>query len=134
MASEKMTYWVAVAIMSLLLGNHFANKYQGSCLADRATTAVQRLSGEANHLLAMGQMALAGTPSFAGSEMAMARVQSNFASMEAVMARQQAACARVQAQHARILALQEMQQVRVFCPRQRLSVEVPQIQITAGTI
>jgi hypothetical protein len=84
MASEKVLYWMAVAVMALFVGNHFAKKYD--------------------------------------------RVQEQFASMEAGMAHQQTACARVQAQHARMMALEQMQnmRVRVICPRRRVRVEIPQ--------
>jgi hypothetical protein len=136
MASERTIYWVAVAVMALFLGNHFAKKYEGGCLTDRAMASVQRLSTQANHLLAMGQMAFGATPRFTGPEVAMARVQGRFASMQADIARQQAACARLEAQHARLMALQQMQHIQVICPRQRTSVEIPQVPVipTDGTI
>ena len=136
MASEKKIYWVAVAVMALFIGNHFASKYEGGCAADRAIAAVQRLSGEANHFLAMGQVRFGSAPRFAGPETAMARAQSGFASMQAEFARQQAACARLQAQQARITALQQMQHIRVICPRQSVNVEIPQIPVipSDGTI
>lgn len=136
MASEKTVYWVAVAVLAVFLGNHFANKYESGCLANRAMAAVQQLSGEANHFLATGQVAFGAAPRFTTPGVAMAQVQSAFASMQADMARQQAACARLQAQHARLMALQQMQHIRVVCPRQRLNVEVPQVAVipTDGTI
>jgi hypothetical protein len=136
MASEKAIYWAAVAVMAILLVNHFAKKYEGGCLTDRATATVQQLSAEASHLVAMGQMAFGATPRFTAPEVAMARVQGRFASMQAGIARQQAACARLEAQHARLMALQQMQHIRVICPRQRLTVEVPQVPVipSDGTI
>lgn len=127
MASEKAVYWVAVAVMAVSLGNHFANKYDAGCLADRAMATVQRLSSEAGHFLAMGQVAFGAAPRFSTPQVAMARVQSGFASIQADIARQQAACARLEAQHARIMALQQMQHIRVVCPRQELNVVVPQV-------
>ena len=136
MASEKKIYWVAVAVMALFIGNHFASKYEGGCAAGRARAAVQQLSGEANHFLAMGQLTVGSAPRFLAPETAMARVQSGFASMQAEFARQQVACARLEAQHARMMALQQMQPMRVICPRQRVSVEIPQIPVipSVGTI
>jgi len=132
MASEKAVYWLAVALMTISLGNHFANKYEGGCLADRAMATVQRLSSEAGHFLAMGQVAFGAAPRFSTPQVAMARVQSGFASMQADIARQQAACARLEAQHARMMAIEQMRNIRVICPRQRLSVEVPQVQVIPG--
>ncbi|HZP61856.1 MAG TPA: hypothetical protein VFB28_00465 [Terriglobales bacterium] len=132
MASEKTFYWLAVAIMTVLLGNHFAAKYQRPCLADRAMAAVQQLSSSATEFLAMGQNAFAGSPRLVMPELAMARVQGRFASMQAGIARQQAACARLEAQRARMMVLQQMSQMRVICPRQAIQVEIPQVQVVAG--
>jgi hypothetical protein len=128
MASERTTYWMAVAVLTLFVGNHFANKYDGSCVADRAVAAVQRLSGGATRFAARAQSMFSGESRFAAPELAMARVQGQFASMEAGIARQQAACARLEAQRGRMMALEQMQnmRVRVVCPRQRLSVQIPQ--------
>jgi hypothetical protein len=136
MASEKTVYWVAVAVMAVFLGNHFANKYQGGCVEDRAVATVQRLSGEVGHFLAMGQVTFGSAPRLVAPEMAMARAQNGFASMQADIARQQAACARLEAQHARMMALQQMQHIRVICPRQGMNIDVPQIAVVSsdGTI
>jgi hypothetical protein len=127
MATERTLYWTAVAVLALFLGNHFPNKFDGRCLADRAMAAVQQLSGEATHVVAMEQAVLGGASRFAGPEVAVARVQSQFASMQAGIARQQAVCARLEAERARMVALREMQQmrVRVVCPRQGVRVEIP---------
>jgi hypothetical protein len=120
MAMEKTLYWMAVGVMALFLGNHFANKYNGSCLAHRTIATMQR-SGEA--------IQFDGNEGLADSEAAMARAQVQ-------PARQQAACARVQAQRARMMALEQLQRMRVVFPRQRVSVEVPQSPAIAhdGTI
>jgi len=136
MASEKTFYWLTVAIMAVLLGNHFANKYEGSCLSDRVMAVVRQLSGDATELSAMGQSMFSGSPRMAAPELAMARVQGRFASMQAGIARQQAACARIEAQRARMMALQQMSQMRVICPRQRIQVEIPQAPVIVhqGTI
>jgi hypothetical protein len=138
MASERIIYWVAVAVLALFVGNHFANEYEGGCIADRAMATVQQLSGEAMHFVAMAQTMLGSTPRFAGPEVAAAQVQSQFASMQAGIAQQQAACARLEAQRARMMALEQIQhmRVRVVCPRQRLSVQIPQpaASVHDGTI
>ena len=136
MASEKTFYWLTVAIMAVLLGNHFANKYEGSCLSDRVMAVVRQLSGDATELSAMGQSMFSGSPRMIAPELAMARVQGRFASMQAGISRQQAACARIEAQRARMMALQQMSQMRVICPRQRIQVEIPQAPVIVhqGTI
>lgn len=126
MASERTIYWLAVAALALFVGNHFVNKYEGGCVADRAVAAVQRLSGGGTYFAARAQSMFSGESRFAAPELAMARVQSQFASMQAGMTRQQAACARLEAQRARMIALEQMRDMRVICPRERVSVEIPQ--------
>ncbi|HXY14885.1 MAG TPA: hypothetical protein VEI26_10340 [Terriglobales bacterium] len=105
MSSEKTMYWVSVAVLAVVVGNHFVNRYQGGCVIDRATAAVQRLTADATHFSAMAQAVFAGNPQLATPELQLARMQGRFASIEANMARQQAACARAQAHHARMMAL-----------------------------
>jgi hypothetical protein len=129
MASERTIYWMAVAVLALFLGNHFVNKHEGGCLADRAVAAGQQLSGEATHFLAMGQAMLGHGSRLASSEVAMARVQGEFASIEAGLARREAACARDQARHARMMAFQQIEhaRIRVICPRTNVDVQIPQM-------
>jgi hypothetical protein len=127
MSSEKMLYWVTLAVMTVLVGNHFASKYQGTCLVDGAIATVEHLGTEATHFAAMAESMFSETPSFARSQEAFARVQSPLAYVQASMARRQAASARQQAQHARMMALQQMQNLRVVCPRQSITVELPRI-------
>jgi hypothetical protein len=136
MASEKTLYWAAVAVLAVFVGNHFANKYNGGCITGRAIAAVQRLSSETTRFGAMAHSVLGGTPSFAGPELAMARVQSRFAFLQAGIARQQAACARLEAEQARVMALQQMQHIQIACPRQSLRVQVFQTPVVTrdGTI
>lgn len=136
MASEKILYWAAVAVLAVFVGNHFANKYDGGCITGRAMAADQRLSGEVTHFLAMGQVTLGNAPRLAGPELAMARVQGRFASLQAGIARQQAACARLEAEQARMMALRQMQHIQIACPRQSVRVQVFQTPVVTrdGTI
>jgi len=139
MVSEKTLYWAAVGLMVLVLGNHFAKRYEG-CLSEISSVTTQQLADGAGHVLAMAQIALGRTPSFSGSEFAMARVQGRMASLQAVVARQQAACARVEARRAQMTVMRQFEnmQIGVTCPRQRLQVVVPAIPTPAiatdGTI
>jgi hypothetical protein len=131
MNSEKATYWMALAVLALGVGNHFATRVDGQCLVNRAMAAVQRLSSEGSRLVAMAQVALdRGTVSVSRSQVSFARVQSRFASAQNAFARQQVACARAQAEHQRIMALQQVQQLRmqVICPRQTLRMDLPQVE------
>ncbi len=139
MASEKAVYWMAAGVVAFSLGNHFVSRYDGRYLADRSLAAVQRLSSDASHLMAMTGVMLSRTSlPLVRTEAEVARIQTRLASVDTVMARQQAACARVQAQQVRIMALQQLQQMRleVVCPRQALKLDVPRLLTDArdGTI
>jgi len=130
MASEKALYWMAVGVLALMVGDHFASKLDGKCLEQRALASVQWLANQANH-----SMALAGATvgrislPWAHAESSMAGVEARLASVQNAMARQEAACARLQGQRAQMRAMQGMRQLRVICPRQDLHVEIPEIQI-----
>ena len=127
MSSERMLYWVTLAVMALFVGNHFAAKYQGTCVADRAMATVQHLGTEATHFAAMAESVFSGNPSFTGSEEAFAKMQAHLAYVQSGIARSQAACARQKAQRARMMALQQVQHLRIVCPRQSISVELPKM-------
>jgi len=128
MASEKTMYWAVVVVLALFVGNHFAARFDGSCLAHRSLAAVQRLSSQADHFAAMAEVALGrSSASFARTQTAFARAQAQFASVQTRATHQQVTCARVDAARARMMAV-EMRQMRleVVCPRQRMSVSIPQ--------
>ncbi len=132
MNSEKATYWIAVGVLALMVGNHFTTKVDAKCLTQRAVAAVQRLSVEGTRVMAMAQLALdRGTTSVARSQASFARMQTRFASAQTAVARQRIACARAQAAHERMMALQQMQVLRMqtICPRQTMRIEMPQIEV-----
>ena len=122
MASEKSVYWVAVALMAVFVGNHFARKYEHSWIADRAIAAIQHLSAEADDFDSMTQPVFDGN---FGPRLAMARRQGQFAAMEADLARREVVCSRIQAQRARMMALEQVLRMRALCPRQRMTFEIP---------
>lgn len=128
MASEKALYWMAVGVAALFLGNHFANRYDGRCLADQSQAAVERLSREASHFMAMAGAMLGQAPlPLVPAETEVARIQSSLASVDTLMARQQAACARLEVERANMMSSQQLRQMRleVVCPRQALMLKVP---------
>jgi len=124
MTSEKSVYWVAVALMAVFVGNHFAKKYEHSCIADRAIAAIQHLSSEADDFDSMTQPLFDGNFGFSAPRLAISRRQGQFAVMEADLARQKVACSRIQAQRARVMALEQMQRMRARCPRQTMTFEI----------
>jgi hypothetical protein len=126
MASERAAYWMAVGVMALVLGNHFVDRYDGRCLADRSLATVQRVFGQASHCMAMAKVVLGRTSlPLVRTETEVAGIQTRFASVDTVMARQQTARAR--AEQARRVAFQQLQQIHleVLCPRQTLKLSIP---------
>jgi hypothetical protein len=131
MASEKATYWMAVGLMALVMGNHFVNKFDGNCLANKAQAAVERVSGQATHLMAMAEVAMGRTSTrFDRAQAAMAMAQVRMASVQTQFARQQAACARLEAGRARMIMLRE---IRIPVVRPRVELAMPRPSALPGT-
>ena len=109
MASERALYWMAVGLMAVLLGNHFAAKYQ-SCLRDSIAMVLER------------------TPSLGSSELLTTPVEARLASLQANFAHQRAACALVEAERARVMAMEQIEagRVRGTCPRQNVRIVIPE--------
>jgi hypothetical protein len=131
MASEKALYWMAVGLLALFMGNHFVGKYDGKCLASKAQAAAERMSGQATHLMAMAEVAMGRTSTrFDRAQAAMAMAQVRMASVQTQFARQQAACARLEGGRARMMVLQQLQQIQipVVRPRQRIEMVMPRLQ------
>jgi hypothetical protein len=117
MASEKMTYWMAVGLLALVMGNHFVSRINGTCLASKARVTAERISGQATQLMAIADVMLGRTSArFDRAEAAMAMAQVQVASMQTQMARGEAACARLEAGRARMVMLREMR-MPVLRPR-----------------
>ena len=128
MASEKTTYWMAVGLLALFMGNHFVSKFDGSCLASKARAAVERVSGQATHLMAMAEVAMGRTSTrFDRAQAAMKMAQVRMASVQSQFARQQAACARLEAGRARMVVQQQLLQMRipVVNPQPRIEMVMP---------
>jgi hypothetical protein len=109
MASERVMYWMAVGLMALLLGNHFAAKYD-RCLRESIAGVLER------------------TPNLPPPEIFTAPVAAQLASMQAKIAQERAACALVQAQRAQMMAMEQMEAVRPrgICPRQHVKIRIPE--------
>jgi len=118
MASQKALYWIALALMVLFLGNHFAIKYH-RCL---------RVSLQSSPAVAMVERALERNPGFAPQRRLTPAVEAGFASMQAEMARQQAAYALLAAERARMMAVEQIEQgrMRAICPRRGVRVALPE--------
>src|SRR5580704_2307216 len=128
MASEKTTYWMAVGLLALFMGNHFVSRIGGNCLASKARVAVERISGQADHLMAMAEVAMGRTSTrFDRAQAAMEIAQVRMASVQTRFAQQQAACARVSASQARMMVQEQLQriQIPVVSPRPRIEMVMP---------
>jgi hypothetical protein len=135
MASEKALYWMAVGLLALFMGNHFVGKYDGKCLASKEQAAAERMSGQATHLMAMAEVAMGRTSTrFDRAQAAMAMAQVRMASVQTQFARQQAACARLEGGRARMMVLQQLQQIQipVVPARQRIEMVMPRLQAAPG--
>jgi hypothetical protein len=126
MASEKMTYWMAVGLLALVMGNHFVSKFDGSCLASKARVAVERVSGQATHLMAMAEVAMGRTSTrFDRAQEAMAMAQVRMASVQTQFARQQAACARLEGSQARLMVRRQLEQIQIPMVHPRVELVMP---------
>jgi len=128
MASEKTLYWMAVGLAAITLGTHFANRYDGRCLAERSLAAARQVSGEATRFMVMAGVVLDKTfLPLERTESDVARLQNRIATVNAVVARQQAVCARLEVRRMRVMALQQVQQIHVqdVCPRPALQLSLP---------
>jgi hypothetical protein len=127
MATEKATYWMAVAVMGLLLGNSVAARQQGWFdLASRQVLgAAHQVAGEATtHMdAAITAMNYSGVrPMLA--EAVLVHAQSRLAAVQGKLACKEAVFARVQALRQREMALAQVRQAMRACPRQSLQVKV----------
>ncbi len=126
MASEKTTYWMAVGLLALFMGNHFVSRIGGNCLASKARVAVERISGQATQLMAMAEVAMGRTSTrFDRAQAAMEMAQVRMASVQTQFARQQAACARLEGSRARMVVLQQLQQIQIPVVHPRVELVMP---------
>jgi len=126
MASEKTTYWMAVGLLALFMGSHFVSRIGGNCLASKAQVAVERVSGQATHLMAMAEVAMGRTSTrFDRAQAAMEMAQVRMASVQTQFARQQAACVRLEGSRARMVVLQQLQQIQIPVVHPRVELMMP---------
>jgi hypothetical protein len=135
MISAKMSYWMAVGVLVLFVGNHFASRYENEArrVASRSIAAAEQLSGQTTRLMATVEFMLGGNEThLVRAQSALERTQTRLASMETVLASHEAALAKVQADREELMDLQQLRGT-IVCPRQNLRVTMPQLG-GAGTI
>jgi hypothetical protein len=129
MVFEKAGYWIAVGALALFVSNNVAARHENEirCLASRSLTAVEQVSGQATHLMAMAETVLGRSETrFVRTQTTLACAQTRLASMQAVIASHEAAFARVQAVPAQIATMRQLRGP-VICPRQNLRIAMPHI-------
>lgn len=140
MITEKAIYWMAVGLVTLAAGNHFMTRLDGRCLANRTVAAIERISGGPAFAAIMdntSSQCARAQASMVRAQARMAAAQARFASMQDRvasaqdrMARQDAMCARAQIEKAQLVAMRQMQQIRVqVAAPQSFRVQVPQIVV-----
>jgi hypothetical protein len=128
MASEKATYWMAVGVLALLVGNHFISKLDSLCLRGRALYAVERLSDSASRMSDRTQgMVDRESGRYAHVQSRVAFAQSRIASVQSLMARKEAALAQAQALREQRILMMDQVRNSVRCPRPRIQVAVPEL-------
>jgi|SRR5580704_19295581 hypothetical protein len=136
MISERAFYWIAVSVLALFAGNHFAVQHESNvrCLANRSLAAVEHVAGNATRFMTTVETMLSrGGTRFAPAQTTLACAQTRLASVQSMIARREAALARVQAERARIDAMRQLS-ASVLCPRERLRMVTPASMRTNGTI
>jgi hypothetical protein len=128
MVSPKASYWIAVSVLALFVGNNFAARYQEGvhCLASRSLAAVEQVSGHATRFMSMAEIMLGqGETQSARVQTTLACAQTKLASVQTLIAEHEAALARAEAEHARMVAMQQLRG-SVICPRQNLRIVTPE--------
>lgn len=129
MISEKALYLAALGVLTLGVSNSFvkAQTDWARCLADRSDALVNQVSGQAMRYAAMAEMILGrGETRLARTQTAMIHAQTRIASTETAMARHQAQMIRLRTERVRVLVNEPMQRAVVVCPRQRITLDLPQ--------
>jgi hypothetical protein len=136
MVSEEVSYWMAVGVVALFLGNNFAVRHGDSirCLTDRSVAAIESVTGPASRLMATAEMMVGRSETrVARTQTVLAQAETRLASVQTEIECHQAAFARMRAEQARALAMRELQ-AAVICPRSNVRMVAPDSIHTNGTI
>ena len=137
MAFEKVGYWMAVGVLTLIVSNNFVVRHENDvrALANRSLAVVEQVSGHATRVMAVAEVMLdKGGARFAQTQTTLACAQTRLASVQSRLASREAGLARVEAEHARMAAMQQLGSA-VICPRQNLRIVIPEASMRSdGTI
>ncbi len=129
MISAKASYWMAVGVLALFLGNHLATRYENEAgrLASRSLAVAERISGQATRFMATAEMMLGGGETrFVHAQNATACAQTRLASVETALASHEADLAKIQAEREQLMNLQQLRST-IVCPRQNLRIAMPRL-------
>jgi hypothetical protein len=136
MVSEKVSYWMAVGVVALFVGNNLAARHGDAirCVAGRSVAAVESVTGPVSRLMAMAEvMEERGETRLARTQTLLAQAETRLASAQTEIECHEAAFARMQAEQARAVAMRELQ-AAVICPRPNVRMVAPRSIHTDGTI
>jgi hypothetical protein len=136
MASEKVSYWMAVGVVALLVSNHFAARHGDEirCLADRSAAAIESVTGPASRLMETAEMMVGrGETRVVQTQTVLAQAETRLASVQTEIECHEAAFARMRAEQARAVAIRELH-AAVICPRPNVRIMAPRSIHTDGTI
>jgi hypothetical protein len=127
MAWEKVTYWMAVGMLTVVAGNSFVSRHRERFvdLADQSAQLREILSGRAMSFMNLAEMMVGrGQTRVVRVQTKVACAQARLASMEIVMAREQSGLARLASERARIAMIEQVRP-RLICPRRGLAMAIP---------
>lgn len=137
MASEKMMYWGALAVLTVAFGHSFITRHANlnECYTRRAMAIFQRMTGEAEGYVNLAQAQLNAHSVRVRPEIAAIQLDAGLARMQAAAARQQVALARIQCQGEQWTQMRNLR-IETFNDMKNLRIEVPQtVHVhSAGTI
>jgi hypothetical protein len=136
MISEKASYWMAVGVVALFAGNHFAARHGDEirCLADRSVAAIESVAGPASRLMATAEMMVGrGATRVVRTQTVLAQAETRLASVQTEIECHEAAFARMRAEQGRAVAIRELHAV-VVCPRPNVRIVTPRSIHSDGTI
>jgi hypothetical protein len=123
MRTDKAWYWLAAGVLALGLNGAYQDGQLGwaHVLADRATTAVERVTFRGQHFIAMAEMMLGREPQALGhTQAAIERIQNRIVCDRVARAQRQMAMAQVREQLAQAKVQQKMAMVQMKMGRVRM--------------
>jgi hypothetical protein len=133
MVSEKVLYWMSVAVLAVGITNHFALK--GDIvpeIAARASSFAERFLGQGVEYANYADIALSRHPKCPAAQPALAATQVRLARLQSTLACERAGFGKLQAEKAQLLALRQMKMAEMKIHVQNVRVSVPSIVVASS--